>query len=347
MPSVTIDTCVLAAPVVSSSREDVLEYVETLLDWKKLLDEPWVAIYMSENAAEIMIEEGVYPLRNELRRLFADKGIVEYDVNTVALLAERLLQQTPSFETYFRFRDILVSDVVTSPDLLGIHTAPKLTSELARCVVLIAILRTHCQQAVLDHNLIVKPWKGTTVVQVNALIHDIDCERDDLRPLPFAPELFSGDVLVCQSFRELVMNLDENAIWHMAQDEVGLELAVKIAVYKSRLERNVEPDWDHITGFSFGKEFLERSTLACQANPPGFITRLLRSLVETIDGMNMPAVHALRAGQGGNTPQRMRGQDKAWRRDIDYEYHLHYWECEDGRIEFASVGPHNQFDIPE
>jgi hypothetical protein len=42
----------------------------------------------------------------------------------------------------------------------------------------------------------------------------------------------------------------------------------------------------------------------------------------------------------------MRDQDKAWRRDIDSKYRLHYWECADGTIEFASVGAHNMFVIP-
>jgi hypothetical protein len=48
-------------------------------------------------------------------------------------------------------------------------------------------------------------------------------------------------------------------------------------------------------------------------------------------------------GKGGNEPQHKRGQ--AWRRDIDYEYH--YWECDDGSVEFASVVTHNDFSIPE
>ena len=29
--------------------------------------------------------------------------------------------------------------------------------------------------------------------------------------------------------------------------------------------------------------------------------------------------------------------DLAWRRDIDHEYHLHYWERLDGTVEFAGA----------
>lgn len=346
MPSVTIDTCVLAAPQLTASRDDIMEYVETLLDWKKLLEEPWVAIYMSEHASEAMINDGVYPLRGELKRLFSEKGIQEYDANTVGLLADELLKKTPSFETYFRIRDVLPSDFSTLPDLLSIHTSDALSTELARCVIIIAILRSHCRKAILDHNLIVKPWRGTTIVQVRAQIHDIETTRDDLLPLPVPPEFFEGDILVCQNFRELVLNLDECAIWSAAQDEIGLELATKMAVYKSRLDRNVEPDWEEITGFEFGRKFFRYKLDCDRAGSLGLADRILRALAETIDDINPRAVHEKRTGSGGGNPQELRGEDKAWRRDIDRDYHLHYWECADGTIEFASVGPHNMFDIP-
>ncbi len=168
MPSVTIDTCILAAPSLTVSHDDIVDYVVTLLDWRKLLDEPWVAIYMSEHASEAMLDEGVYPLRDKLKKLFAAKGVEEYDFNTVAVLAEELLKKTPGFETYFRIQDVLSEEVTTLPDLLSIHTGQQLSSEMARCVVIIAILRSCCRHPVLDHSLIVKPWQGSMVVQVKS-----------------------------------------------------------------------------------------------------------------------------------------------------------------------------------
>ena len=346
MASITIDSCVLAAPQAMATHDDIIDYVEILLDWKKLLDEPWLAIYMSEHASEAMINEGVYPIRSELKKLFKTRGVEEYDANTVAMLTEELLKLTPSFETYFRIRDVLSEDVSTLPDLLSIHTQQELSSDLARCVVMMAILHSSCRHPVLDHNLIVKPWKGSTVVKVRAQIHDIETTRDDLLSLPVPPEFFEGEILTCQSFRELVLNLDEAAIWKAAEDETGLELATKIAVFKFRLERGIEPDWDTIQGFRFGCEFYRRMRACEQGGSSGLVDKTLRALAETIDKQKMRDVHEKRTGMGGDDPQEKRGQDKAWRRDIDYEYHLHYWECADGTIEFASVGPHNMFEIP-
>ena len=95
--TVNIDAGVLGVPGGSTAAEDCHRYVATLLDWAKLLDEPWVAILVSERASEALIEDGLYPLRNELHRLFCSHGIVEYDVNTVAQVVDRLLRMTPSF----------------------------------------------------------------------------------------------------------------------------------------------------------------------------------------------------------------------------------------------------------
>jgi hypothetical protein len=67
---------------------------------------------------------------------------------------------------------------------------------------------------------------------------------------------------------------------------------------------------------------------------------------ETVDQINLAATHALRRGPGGEEPQITREADTAWRRDIDRELHLHYWERADGSVELAAVVPHNVFDIP-
>ena len=78
MPSVTIDAGALVAPPPSASVDDVHQYIQTILDWRRLLDEDWVAVYMSERAPEVLFKDGLYPLRNSLTRLFASKGIIEY-----------------------------------------------------------------------------------------------------------------------------------------------------------------------------------------------------------------------------------------------------------------------------
>ncbi len=344
--SVTIDAGVLVAPHHSDTAEDAYRYVETLLDWSTLLDQPWMAIYMSERASEALFNDGLYPLRNQLTRLFEVNGIVDYSVNDVAQVVNRLLQLTPHFETYFKVQEVLADNITTIPDILQSARGLQLQSDLARCVVLIAILREHCRNPILEHSLILRQAPGR-IVNVRALIHELEHERNDLNAIPAPPEIFEGNVLACDDFRGLIECLDESAMLLSSRDDVGIETAIRVALYKSRLARQLEPDWDDIRGLRIGHHFHEIATSICRGLSESFPGRVLRAIVETLEDINLAAVHSLRTGPGGGNPQRMRGKDKAMRRDVDREYHLHYWQCQGGIVELASIVVHNDFSIPE
>lgn len=346
MRSVTIDPGVLAVPLGDCGVDDVYKYIDTILDWKKLLNEPWVAIYMSERASECLLEDGLYPLRDQLRSLFSDHGVVEYDVNTVAKVVDRLLQLTPSFETYFGLKDVLSEQFETDPDIIQLSMHEGLQSDLARCVTLISVLRKHCKQTPSNHSLILRD-APKQVIKVRAQIHELEHERDDITGLPIHPDFFEGDILVCDDFRGLIDCLDESAILTGATDNHGIELAIRISIYKKQIRANLDPDWNNLCAPIIGEGFRAKAQRCCADQPDSLPHKILRAINEVIDHENMTAVHALRTSSGGNSSQRMRGSDKAQRRDIDREFHLHYWECDDGTIELASVVYHNDFTIPE
>ena len=346
MLDVTIDAGVIAVPSPVLSDDVVHNYVDTLLDWNKLLDESWIAIHISGGAPEALLADGLYPMRNQLTTLFGDHGIFEYDVNTVARFADRLLALTPSFETYYRVKDVLAEPLETDPDILTLTAHEGLQSNLTRCVILIAILRMYCRQPLAGHSVILRAAPGS-IVRVRAQIYEIEHERDDLPQLPSPPEYFEGDVLVCDDFKGLVRCLDEDAMLMEACDSPGVELVIKIALFKASLARGQEPGWSDAETPVIGSSFRQTCQECCRDQGGRLSPRILRAIVETMESQNMAAVHALRTGRGGDDPQRMRGSDKAQRRDIDYEFHLHYWECSNGSVELASVVHHNNFSIPE
>lgn len=345
LPSVTIDAGVLAVPRIDCAKDDAFQYVDTLLDWSKLLDEPWVAIYMSEWTSATLIDQELFPLRTHLRALFNRHGIVEYSVNDIATVAEKLLSLTPSFESYYRVKDVLWDQLETDPDVIRLTTCNGLQSDLARCIALIAILRKHCSQPLGGHSLILRK-APKQVIQVRAQIHELEHTRDDMPALPCPPEFFEGDVLVCDDFRGLIACFNESEILVGTSDDLGVELAVLVALFKYAIALGDIPDLDSMILPRIGGEFRELCQKVCADQGGSVPSKILRSIVETVKGHNLPAVHALRTGSGGDDPQRTRGFDKAQRRDIDREFHLHYWECADGTVELASVVYHNDFSIP-
>ena len=343
--SVTIDAGVLAVPSISTTSKDAHHYVDTILDWSKYLDERWVDIYMSEHTTDALIEDDLYPFPDQLRK-FLNTEETAYAVNDVFSVVDRLLRLTPDFETYFKVRYVLAEQVMTDPDILVLNSSANLQSNLTQCVVLIAILRGYCKSPISEHFLILRR-APSQIVQVQALVHELEHDRTDLNKIPKFPKLFEGDISVCDDFRGLIECLDESEIFRNATDNFGIEIAIRIALYKSRIESQEEPEWKEIPNLRIGRLFHQTAKDICsgQANP--FCKQVLRAIVETLEKTNLSAVHALRTGPGGNDPQRMRGKDKAQRRDIDRDYHLHYWQCEGRMIELASIGPHDNFSIPE
>src|SRR5690606_26177533 len=101
---------------------------------------------------------------------------------------------------------------------------------------------------------------------------------------------------------------------------------------------------EDLAQFSFGQDF------SPSARSMGFHTndvlteRLLKSMAEVVLDLNMQSTHALRESKGGNSQQINSNGYRAWRKDITYEYHLHYWK-KGQRIVFSNIRPHNDFGI--
>jgi hypothetical protein len=343
MPSVTIDAGVLAAPNANCSSDDAYKYVDTLLDWSKLLKETWIDIYMSERASEALFGDDLYPLREHLKKIFNSHGIVEYDVNTVATIVDKLLINTPSFEIYFCLKDVLIENFETKPDIIKLPKCDELKSDLERCTTLIAILRKYCSQT-RSHFLIIRETQEP-IISVRAQVYEVEHNRNEVMNLPYPPDFFEGDILVCDDFKGLINCIDETSMLTEASDNFGIELSIRIALYKHSLAHGESIDWDNTIAPVIGSNFIETCQKCCTDQGASLPSKILRSIVETVNKMNLSDVHTLRTGLGGGDPQRMRGTDKAQRRDIDQEFHLHYWECADGKIELASVVYHNDFSI--
>lgn len=369
MPSITIDASVIAAPPANTEPEVVHQYVETLLGLAKFWNKAWVKVYLSELTAEVLEKDGLYPLRPKLKTLF--NRFPEYDANTVvmavATITNSFLRLQPFCEEVFGVSEVLFEEVTLTPNLSSRVGSKNLASNLERCVILTAILRKYYNPPVTDHWLVMNkpiPTSSSPVeeVTVTALIHDLEPKIPEI---PVFPTYLEGSVsvLVGPSFSDLIKWLAEKTLLNSAAPQETIELAIEIAIYKLCLERiekrnlsqkrqvetneiEIEEERKKFRKWTFGKRFFATVQECCR-NRSDLAEKLLRSIIETIDKQKLQDTHWLRTGKGGNDPQCKRGQDAAWRRDIDRQYHLHYWECEVGIVEFANMVTHNDFSITE
>lgn len=344
---VLIDAGILATPSPDDGPSHIHEYVETLLHWNRLLDEPWILVRLGEHVNEALYDAGLLPFRPTLQKAFDKYQIKQYDVNTIAPIFERLLRHTPHFETHFKIHDVEYDNFSSDPDLSSLRAGSTLApdlDDLERFIVLISILQNHS-----DASLIVKNASESGKIEVQASISDIDPKWDDMDDIPSPPEAFKGNVIVCDNFTDLIKSVDETRIWTPASDSAAdFETALQLAIFKHRLDRGDDSDWPIKIPIILGPMFIGSIKKCFEGGWKNIAFKTLRSIAEVVDEIDMAKTHGIRKSKGGNSHQRERAGDgaKAWRRDIDYEYHLHYWKKGE-LIELASIVPHNDFSIPE
>lgn len=347
MLSVTIDTAVFAPPPPGSPKEAVYSFVATLLEWREARESGRTKVYTSRYAADVLMNEKLYPLRPHLRALLKEAGVFEYDANTIAVVAETLLN-SEKVEDALRISDVLVDGLTIEPDVFCSHTPAALRAEAERCAVLLSLAGQYCDESVTRHHAIAIRAKNVSeAIRVRGLLQDIEHDRDDLGSLPMAPDSFEGSTLVCSSLHHFLVRVDAAEVLRCATKAGQAHAAITVAWYQRQAATGMPPNWAELPAFRVGAEFVTSLEAHRVAGNPGLAERILRAAIETICHEELGDTHWLRIGRGSNDRQRKRGGDAAWRRDIDYEYHLHYWECEDGTVEFASVVVHNDFSIPE
>ena len=345
-------TVTLSAGILVCPRGDVVRaagvraFVARLLEWSRLLEEPWIAVLTTKHAGEALASDGVLTFHEEMAELLRANGVAEYSANDIMQVIYELLYKPPWLEDCFGMRDDLLGweAVTTHPDVLGLAAGPHLRRELERCLVLLALRGGRCSDGA-EHHVVALASVPDTIVEVSASVQGGGAGPS----ASVESRKANGRVVVCDNVPGLILGMDECELLRNATDDAEVDLACRVALYKGRRARGAEVDWKELGGWRVGGRFREAAQNCCRDSADGFAAKLLRAVVETVDGQSLAAVHPLRTGAGGGNPQRRRGRDgaAAWRRDVDYEYHLHYWSLDGGVAELGWVGSHNDFWIPE
>lgn len=344
MLSVTIETALLAPPISAPTPERVFKYVTDLLGWSAA-ERAQVRVLRSQRAAEVLVESGRYPYRHVLDLLIRQAGVEQYDAGTVAQYVEKFMRCEEA-ESFLGISDFLDEGLTIVPDVYRACNPSALRRDCERAVVMAAIARSASEPDHRNHAVASSHCDAGRYVSVRTTLTILEHEREDLQALDRLPADFDGRCPLCASVADYLAQVDAVVSWSGAADNRGLRAAIEAATFKSRQSRRVPLGLPGLPRLRLHPEFFDSANACGALDNLSLGERVLRAAVETIEGLNMPDVHPIRTDRGGGAPQRRRGQDAAWRRDIDDEYHLHYWECGDGTVELACIGPHNNYRIP-
>ncbi len=346
VPRLTIDPFLLAVPPISAGRQALESYVQDLLQWSDLRAESWLPIYMSELAPEALERDGCFPFYPRIKEALAALGMNYIEVRDLNLLATFLLTQAGSLEENNGVKDVIV-DATLDPNPVPARPFAHTGQELIRTLVILAFAGRHLPASLAATRLTTKevgsPTRRITVRgQVVGAYLRVGCPF----PEPAYPFDLNQHVTICETFPEVVGSLDPLDIWKEGLSDHRVTLAIRLALFAYARDSGRGLAWKATTRFALGHSFVQTLDASGFQVDTVKIRRLLRCCCETIMGDNLPATHQLREGPGAEEPQIERGRDRAWRRDVDHEFHLHYWERPERHPELACVGPHNYFFIP-
>ncbi|WP_312199412.1 hypothetical protein [Anaerospora hongkongensis] len=345
MVNVHTDPFCLACPLPTTPLIEVEKYIDFLIELDDIAEAWWIKKYIPKDIYDILVKTNGYPnwalLENAINRL----GKI-YHPSDINRILEKMLQRSNYIEDKFEIKEILADNVICQPSFYKNRGSETFVSTFERLVLLIGFYYA-IHNLPNEDFLLVRDLTSETEI-IHALAEIAACEFQIPTSNINIPYAIDHSVTACQGLKGICSKVDVTKIWLSAQSVREYKDALQIKVFQRNSANCSNATLGDSRNWGFGRLFLKTlkdlgfSTQANKAN------LLLRSGTETILNENMNSTHPLRVGSGGNDPQRIRLRDgaKAWRRDIDYDYHLHYWESTQG-IEFASVVTHNDMSIPE
>lgn len=313
------------APAAQFDEDCADVYVEALTEIYELSRDPLVKVFVSDQCAELLQLDQRFPLVEQLPEPIWPKR------SDVFKLVGSLLDRLPKFSA-LGISEVLIDGAVVRPEFSPL--SDRHLSHLADISSMALVLSERSGIPVPGLLSCHSPQDS---------VHEVDAEITDVEStmLP-APRLgrYSGDVRVRRRLIDLLADISSVDLLRSGY----VQAAISLEIWKADPGRSLNPF--EVEGFALGPRFTESVGNSGVALTPARIEALLRACRNVVLRVNERSTHALREDESGASSQIKRKVDGAlaWRMDVDYEYHLHYWSTKDG-FEFSNVVVHNDFRI--
>ncbi|MCW5822209.1 MAG: hypothetical protein KIT34_05360 [Cyanobacteria bacterium TGS_CYA1] len=329
MSKVVFDTFILNCPVICG-HDFVNEYIQALLDWKELQDSTWITVFLSSESMQILSDVSGYPPWDPVAKTVKTHH-PELQPEDIYRLINWLLNRVPYLEDFLEIEDLDFDKFECKPDNSLPNRDAIFANHLNKLMIFSCLLREKLQNDSAEIYVATKGIKNENcVVSISAEIAQQTTHSN------VYSRTLAGQVRLTQKLISIFDGLDSLELWRAGQ----CSLALNVAVTQIMREANIESQREWRFGDAFEASIEDLGLCSNKT----VLKTTIRACVETILKMNLHATHHLRDGAGPNDPQCRKGANKAWRRDIDHEYHLHYWETPYGP-EFAKVVVHADTSI--
>jgi len=323
------------------------DYVKRLLELNEARRSGFASMFLPSDAEEALFEAGLYPLWDGLATALTAANLDgSYQPQDIVSVVDGLLKQLPRLEDELRIESILAEPADLHPDDY-LREYPTALADSHRRLMLLAclLLRANGRSSCGDFVIVERLPARAPEVSVRGRIEDwVLSSPEPCQRFPLPLDLIDR-VRLIRRWRDVRQVLDPLEVWRMAASAEHRIFAFRTFLLSFAEANGLASSVAVSESWSFGSSFLGSVDMLGFGRERAKIQRLLTAMAATVFRINLNQVHQLRTGQAGNNPQVKRGQDGAWRRDIDDEFHLHFWSTPTG-AEFAATVVHNDFAIP-
>lgn len=334
MANLFIDPIIIATPHYGCTKIKFEEYIKQLLEWQELRECEWSKIFLSAKTINVLFAENRYPIWDEVEKIINNFEIDYIQPKDIVVLVDSFLEKFIKIEEWLGLEEFIYENTLLSPNFVS--TSEPFKSILGETLVLM-VLKSHLENESHDLQLLVTD-KQLDQIQIRSTILLSHFKNNTTLPSEFVAD---GSFNCCSEFEQLIIKINYPYLWSNCNSKKGFERLVYLFSLSKKIELGIQ---NKMIQFEFGDKFMSTTVNLKFKNEKAKCERLLRAMSDLILDINLGSTHALRVGVGGNSSQIESNGFKAWRKDIDYEFHLHYWKS-GARIIFANVVTHNDFEI--
>lgn len=316
------------------TRDQLDDFIDNLIDWKKLIDLNWGRVFKPTETFDILFKHNLYPYVDGLKELVAKFNVDYIQPEEIDKIINSVLSKLPLVEDFVEIKDVLIERdsfcVLGNRNEDFVHVLKKL----------VVILNLNCTKKRLreDENIVISKDLDVPKIKFDAIISVVDSiHYFDL------PIFLNIEFLHVINFKEFCSKIEPAVIWINAQSDMCFRMSVCINVFQLKGELDYIYQ-ENQPNFVLYESFIKSIKSLNFHKEKTKVDVLLRALCEEILNINMKDTHALRDGKSGGNEQVSHKGYLAWRRDVDYDYHLHYWR-KGNELIFTDVVPHNVFNI--
>jgi hypothetical protein len=293
---------------------------------------------------ELVVSTTGFPPWRSIADAIHEAEIEEIDAKEVLSIFIGLLQKLPFVEEQLNLKDVLIDNPSCVPDGHLAGRPSIFVMEHDRLLALMAIYASVKQLGVKDQLFATRDIAQTCTGTFTAELVEVEAVATGISLT--LPVNLSDEFIFCSCPTPVREYVDPLYAWQTAENSEEVRSALELFLDAYAKANGKQPS--DRRRFTLHSQFLRTVLVNKQLRNHATAGKILRACAECIYRDNLASTHAIRVSSAANSAQKKRVRDSAtaWRRDIDRELHLHYWETA-SEPELASIVPHDDICIPE